>query len=371
VGSSKNIIVCNVKAARKGKGLSQTELAEFVGVKRQAIYDMESGRYVPNTQVALLMAKVLGCRVEDLFSITSSADQCPVTLVEEVEPGTTRVSLVKVRDRLFAYPLDDKWLFGEGFQSADGLLLEDRRCVQLLHPEEALDKKALVLGCDPAFAILSSHLSRSPSGARLQCRFAQSHGALRSLSSGYAHLAGTHLHNTSNTQSNLDLARATLGGMKAMVTAFSSFEEGLMVNPGNPLGIKTVGDLPGAVRFVNREPGAALRVLLDDHLNRLGISPETIAGYDRLVRSHNEGARMVSFGLADAALGLRAVAIAHGLGFVSLEVARCDLVIPLDLVEHPAIKLTLELLQTRGLREELTSLPGYDSSCMGTLIGEV
>ena len=80
---------------------------------------------------------------------------------------------------------------------------------------------------------------------------------------------------------------------------------------------------------------------------------------------------MVSFGLVDAALGLRAVAMTHGLGFVPLEMVRCDLVIPQDLMEHSAIRLILSLLQTRGLREELAALPGYDSSCTGTLIGEV
>jgi len=371
MGAFKHLTDCNLKAARKAKGLSQSELAQLVGVKRQAIYDMESGRYVPNTHVALLLAKVLDCRVEDLFSIPSSSDARAVTLVEEVGAATPRVSLVKVRNQLIAYPLDDKWMSSEGFQSADGLLQEDCRCVRLLHSEEACAKKALLLGCDPAFAILSSHVSRSPSGARLQCRFAQSYGALKALASGYAHLAGTHLHNVSDTESNLDLARATLGEMKARVIAFSSFEEGLMVSPGNPLGIRTIGDLPGGIKFVNRERGAALRVLLDDHLKRLGIDPETINGYDRLVYSHNEGAKTVSFGLADAALGLRAVAMAHELGFVSLEVVRCDLVIPQDLMEHPAIRLIIELLQTRGLREELTSLPGYDSSCTGMVIGEV
>jgi molybdate-binding protein len=79
---------------------------------------------------------------------------------------------------------------------------------------------------------------------------------------------------------------------------------------------------------------------------------------------------MVSFGLVDAALGLRAVAMSHGLGFVSLETVRCDLVIPRDLMEHSAVKIVLELLQTRDLRDELTALPGYDPSHMGTMIGE-
>ncbi len=367
---TKQLVICNLKAARKTKGLSQSELAGLVGVKRQAIYDMESGRYVPNTNIALLLAKVLDCKVEDLFSIASSSGERAVRLVGETGASGPRVSLVKVRDRLIAYPLDDKWMSSEGFQSADGLLQDDRRCVRLLHSEEALDKKALLLGCDPAFAILSSHVSRSPGEERLQCRFAQSLGALQALSSGYAHLAGTHLHNRSDTESNLELARATLGGMKAKVIAFSSFEEGLMVGSDNPLGIRTISDLARGVRVANREPGAALRVLFDDHLSRLGISPETIDGYDRLVHSHNEGAKMVSFGLVDAALGLRAVAMSHGLGFVSLEMVRCDLVIPHDLMGHSAIRLILELLQTRGLREELAALPGYDSSCTGTVIGE-
>ena len=365
----KQLVICNLRAARKAKDLSQSELAGLVGVKRQAIYDMESGRYVPNTHVALLLAKVFGCRVEDLFSIASSSGDTAVTLVGEWESGL-RVSLVKVRDQLIAYPLDDKWISSEGFQSADGLLKDDCRCVRLLHSEETLAKKALLLGCDPAFAILSSHVSRCHGEERLQCRFAQSYGALKALSSGYAHLAGTHLHNRSDTESNLELARTTLGGSKAKVIAFSSFEEGLMVAPDNPLGIRSFGDLAGAIRFANREPGAGLRLLLDDHLSRLGISPEAIDGYDRLVHNHNEGAKMVSFGLVDATLGLRAVAMSHGLGFVSLETVRCDLVIPHDLMEHSVIKLILELLQTRGLREELAALPGYDPSCMGTVIGE-
>ena len=194
---------------------------------------------------------------------------------------------------------------------------------------------------------------------------------MKALSSGYAHIAGSHLHNTSETESNLDLARAMLGEMKAKVIAFSTFEEGLMVRPGNPHGIKAVADLPGGIRFVNRESGAALRVLLDDHLQRLGISSDRINGYNKLVFSHNEGAKMVSFGLADAALGLRAVAIAHGLGFVSLETVRSDLVIPLDLIGHHAVVSVMEAIQSRALREELSALPGYDSSCMGNVIGEV
>jgi len=66
----KEQLVSNLKAARKARGLSQSELAERVGVKRQAIYDMETNRYMPNTALALRLARELGCRVEDLFALS-------------------------------------------------------------------------------------------------------------------------------------------------------------------------------------------------------------------------------------------------------------------------------------------------------------
>ena len=80
---------------------------------------------------------------------------------------------------------------------------------------------------------------------------------------------------------------------------------------------------------------------------------------------------MVIYNLADAALGLRAIATAHGLDFIPIEAVRCDLVIPFDLLEHPAVKMVLDVLHTRAFREELASLPGYESSCTGKVIGNI
>ena len=62
---AKDQVICNLKPARVRKKLSQSELAERVGIKRQAIYDMESSRYMPYTLIALRLARELDCRVED------------------------------------------------------------------------------------------------------------------------------------------------------------------------------------------------------------------------------------------------------------------------------------------------------------------
>ncbi|MFZ2631487.1 MAG: substrate-binding domain-containing protein [Desulfosalsimonadaceae bacterium] len=365
-------VICNLKAARTRKKMSQSELAERVGIKRQAIYDMESGRYMPNTLIALRLAKELDCRVEDLFILDAPSSGHPVTLAENTGEAGCRVSVVRIRDRLVAYPMDDKWLHGDGFQAADGTVGKDGGKVHLLQAEDALKKNILLMGCDPAFALLSSHVSRRAGDTRVYCRFASSHAAVKALAAGRTHIAGTHLHNTDAAESNISLAEKMLTGAKVMVFGFSTFEEGLMVAPGNPHGIRTPSDLAkGGIRLVNREEGAALRVLLDDCLARAGVPTDAVTGYGHLVASHNQGARMVTFGLADAALGLRAVAVANGLDFVPIQAVRCDLVIPYDFLDLPPIKILLDVLQTHAMRKELASLPGYDSSCTGKLIGEV
>lgn len=222
----KERVVCNLRSIRKAKGISQSELAARVGVKRQAVYDMETGRYLPNTALALRCAKELGCTVENLFALDESENERPVTLVERSGMVNTRVSVARVRDRLIAYPLDGKWLLSEGFQAADGLLSPDCSHVGLLQSGEQLEKKVLLLGCDPAFAILGAHISRCAAGASLHCRFASSHLALERLAAGHAHIAGTHLHNPPSVESNVTLAQKVLWGSRAMVIAFSFFEEG-------------------------------------------------------------------------------------------------------------------------------------------------
>jgi len=365
-------IICRLKPIRQSKGWSQTQLAERIGVKRQAIYDMESGKYVPNTALALGLARELGCKVEDLFYEKSTEVQQPVTVVEAFDQKDTRVEVTNIRGRLVGYPLSGKRAFDHGFRPADGLLTADGKMVQLLHPEESIDQSIVLLGCDPAFSILSAHLLHHTPTVRMHCRFTSSRNALLGLAAGHAHIAGTHLHNRHPGEANVRLARTLLGGTKAKVVAFSLMEEGLMGAPGNPHGIRDVKDLAtGRVKLINRVSGAALRTLLDDYLDRSGIPNTAVAGYENEVQSHLEGAQMVAFGSADAALGFRAVARACGLDFVPIQVVRCDLVVPEDMVDHPPMQILLDTLQSGKFRQELGALPGYDASRTGSVIAEL
>ena len=49
--------------------VTQAELAEKVGVSRQAINSIETGKYVPSTILAIKLARVFDKSVEDIFII--------------------------------------------------------------------------------------------------------------------------------------------------------------------------------------------------------------------------------------------------------------------------------------------------------------
>jgi putative transcriptional regulator len=56
-----------LRVARAEKALSQERLGLLAGVTRQTISSIETGQYNPSTLLALLLAKYLEQRVEDLF----------------------------------------------------------------------------------------------------------------------------------------------------------------------------------------------------------------------------------------------------------------------------------------------------------------
>lgn len=58
-----------LKVARAEMDLTQEELAQRIGVSRQSINAIESGRYVPSTVLALKMARVFGKPVEEVFML--------------------------------------------------------------------------------------------------------------------------------------------------------------------------------------------------------------------------------------------------------------------------------------------------------------
>ena len=56
-----------LKEARSLKNLSQTQLAEWVGVSRNTISSIDTGQFNPTAKLALILCIALDQKFEDLF----------------------------------------------------------------------------------------------------------------------------------------------------------------------------------------------------------------------------------------------------------------------------------------------------------------
>ena len=61
------ILKNRLKVARAEKGLSQTQLAELVGVSRNTISSIETGQFNPTAKLALVLCIALDRKFEELF----------------------------------------------------------------------------------------------------------------------------------------------------------------------------------------------------------------------------------------------------------------------------------------------------------------
>ena len=61
------ILKNRLKVARAEKGLSQSQLAEMVGVSRNTISSIETGQFNPTAKLALIVCIALDKKFEDLF----------------------------------------------------------------------------------------------------------------------------------------------------------------------------------------------------------------------------------------------------------------------------------------------------------------
>lgn len=62
-------LINHIKQHRARLDLTQQDLADRVGVRRQAILAIEKGKYAPSALLAFQLARELGMRVDELFEL--------------------------------------------------------------------------------------------------------------------------------------------------------------------------------------------------------------------------------------------------------------------------------------------------------------
>lgn len=324
-----------------------------------------------------LIAKFLGRAVEPPETVRAVLPRkIPSKLgLEEF----VRVTLGQVGDRVVATPLGrgagviSTMVKADGFlripQLSEGMNAGEAVDVELLRPRAEIVNTIVFSGShDLSIGLLEDSLKRAAPQLKISASNVGSLGGLLALKRGEAHVVGTHLLDPKTGTYNLPDIRRHLNRREVAIVHLVVREQGLIVPLGNPKNLRGLRDLARAdIRFVNRQPGAGTRVLLDYKLAKLRLRPERIRGYEREEFTHMAVAVAVASGLADCGLGVRSAANALGLDFIPVEKEEYDLVLRRDFYTSDTGQALVAAMRAESFRDAVGQLGGYDVSRSGTV----
>ena len=326
-----------------------------------------------------LLAKWLGRKAYEPVTI-----QAALTRKVTSPPGDDdylRVVVGRVGETILAAPLARGSGVISSLVRADGIAILPRGSqgaaagakipVRLYRSPNEIDKTIFAIGShDLTLDLMAQYLAKLD--RRLVSANVGSQGGLIALHRGEAHLAGSHLLDPNTGEYNISYIYQYLPGIAVKVIALVGRQQGLIIPKNNSKYIFGLEDLRRPdIRFINRQRGAGTRQLLDYHLDKLGISPDEIMGYQREEYTHLAVAATIASGRADCGLGVAAAAQALNLDFIPLFRERYDLVIPEKFYESDLLIPLQKTLADPVFHEAINSMPGYDISNIGEIVADI
>jgi putative molybdopterin biosynthesis protein len=346
-------MINRLAGVRKSRGIAAADLAAQACITRQAIYAIEAGTYVPNTSVALRLARALETSVEDLFALEDEAS--PVNSAQSFEPLDETspaapgepIQICRVGRRMIGVVPPS---FPAYLPVADGVVTDSGHAS--LTGELGGGERLLIAGCDPALSLLASYAREA--GIDVVLANANSARALEWLREGKVDIAGTHVG---------------VSPAGSSVVTFALWQEGFVVRRGNPKSIRTIADLANPlVKFVNRDHGSGSRKLFDSQIAAAGIPMTRIPGSESCVSGHLAAAWAVASGAADCCIAAGSAARRFGLDFIPLASERFELVLHKRDMTKKTVEGLFDVLNRSRLRRQLETVAGYDVSHAGETV---
>jgi len=190
---------------------------------------------------------------------------------------------------------------------------------------------------------------------------------LRRLIRGEVMIAAIHLHALEDDERTNTVAVSDAPGLHdAVVIAFARREQGIVVAPGNPLGLSDIDSIAkSGARMAQRPPGAGAQLLLLALLARAGIAADELALVKPVCATGTDIAQAVRSGRADCGIATRSVALAAALEFLPLTWEHFDLVLRQRDYFLPGPQALFAFIRSSALSERAAELGGYDASAIG------
>ena len=230
----------------------------------------------------------------------------------------------------------------------------------------------IISGQDIMLDIMTRHLERYSKGFHALRSYEGSYNGLYELYQGRVQIATAHLWDGDTGEYNVPYVKRMLPGVPAIIVHLAKRMQGFYIAKGNPKNIKDWEDFKRSdITIVNREKGSGTRVLLDEHLRKLGINPLSISGYDKEYSSHLGIASAVSRGDADIGLGNEKSGLqVMDVDFIPLQQEKYELIIKKEDLHKPNYQAILHVINSKEFKMELQGIGGYDLTEIGKIIAE-
>jgi putative molybdopterin biosynthesis protein len=182
--------------------------------------------------------------------------------------------------------------------------------------------------------------------------------------------AAIHLHRLDgdDERANVEAVAGAPGLHDVVLIAFAQREQGLVVAPGNPLGLSDVASIAAReARLALRPDGAGAQLLLLALLARAGLALNALITVKPVCPTGPDIAQAVRSGRADCGVATRSVAQAAGIGFLPLTWERFDLALRQRDYFLPGPQALFGFMRTEAFRERADELGGYDVSEAGAV----
>ena len=271
--------------------------------------------------------------------------------------GAGVVSSFMKADGILEIPQD-----AEGFQGGDEV------DVRLLRPLHEIKQSLVITGShDPLIDELTELMRIEYRDSFLSSSHVGSMGGIMALRGKTAHAAGIHLLDEKTGGYNVSFVKEYFPEGGVVLVECVKRIQGIMVQKGNPKGIKTLADLQGGLRYVNRQKGSGTRILCDYLCKKDGISRDSIYGYDHEEYTHTSVAALVGSDSADAGLGIWSAASMYGLDFIPVCEEQYDFLIVEAEFGSEKVGRMIGTLQSAAFRKRLDELGGYILENPGTV----
>ncbi len=290
-----------------------------------------------------------------------------------------RVNIIPKRDFYFAIPLPRGASVFSSMAKADGLIVvpehiegfdegERIRCILLKSSSYIKNRINLIGSHDIALDILRDVIRERYPEIDFMATPTGSLSGIMALKRGITGLCTSHILDEKEKIYNIPLIKKYLKDTPCILINLVKRIQGLIVQKGNPKGIKGIEDLiKEDVFFVNRQFGSGTRILFDTIIKEKHIKKSQIKGYDREEASHTAVAIMVKESIADVAMGILSVAKIFSLDFIPVGEEDFDFLVSKEFYDTDKFKVLMEAIESDEFKQRLLDIGGYNISDTGKI----